>query len=289
MSLTRPSWQDALDHEAPLLLPAAHDALAVKLIELAGFTAFQIGGFALSASRKGFPDLDLTHFGDESEGVHDIIAASSLPVLVDADDGYGDVKNVARTVRGYEALGVSAIFIEDQQAPKKCGHMTGKKVVPGEEMAAKVRTAVGVRENSATFILARTDAIEPHGLDEALRRGELYLKAGADGVYLEGPRSLAELERIGRAFKRTPLAVSILEGGGKTPWLSPRELYDLGFSMVLYPTTILFRVTRAIERALVDLKSGRPMPEDDAVSFGEFEKIIGLAYWQEIETRFQNT
>ncbi len=140
----RPSWKSLLSTKNPLLLPTAHDALTAKLIAQAGFVAYQVGGFALNGSRHGIPDLDLTHFGEERPGVRDIMEASTLPVMIDADDGYGDVKNVFRTVRGYEAMGASAIFIEDQVAPKRCGHIAGKSVVPTEVMVGKIRTAVGV-------------------------------------------------------------------------------------------------------------------------------------------------
>jgi 2-methylisocitrate lyase-like PEP mutase family enzyme len=282
----RPSWKRALGRKGPLILPAAHDALTARLIERAGFRAYQIGGFALSGARHCFPDIDLTHFGEECAGAGDIIAASSLPVLVDADDGYGDVKNVTRTIRGYEAVGASAIFIEDQVAPKKCGHMAGKEVVPAEVMVSKVRAAADARNNPDTFLLARTDAVEPLGVEEAIRRGVLYLKAGADGVFVEGLRNVEEMRRVGRAFKGTPLATTILEGGGKAPWVAPDEMYDLGFSMILYPTSVLFRATRAIERALEDLKEGRPMPADDAVDFDAFEEIVRLHEWAELEARF---
>src|SRR5690348_13759237 len=166
MTKARPAWKDVVARHAPLLLPAAHDALTAKVIERAGFKAYQVGGFALNGARHAFPDLDLTHYGEERDGVRDIIAASTLPVLVDTDDGYGDVKNVTRTVRGYEAMGVSAIFFEDQVAPKRCGHLAGKRVVPPEVMESKVRAAVAARSSPDFFLIARTDAIEAHGMDE---------------------------------------------------------------------------------------------------------------------------
>jgi 2-methylisocitrate lyase-like PEP mutase family enzyme len=285
----RRPWKDLLAGEAPLLLPAAHDALTARIIERAGFPAYQIGGFALIGSRHATPDIDLEHYGEKSDAVRDIIAASPLPVLVDADDGYGDVKNVTRTVQGYEDMGASALFVEDQKAPKKCGHMSGKEVVPPEEMEAKVRAAVAARKRPEFFVIARTDAIEPNGLDDALRRGERYLNAGADGVYLEGARNPEELQRIGRTFRGTPLAVSILEGGGKTPWLPPAELHVMGFNMLLYPTTILFQVARSIEGALANLKAGRPMPAAEAVDMKKFEEIVEEPYWEEIERKFQGS
>lgn len=271
-----------------MLLPAAHDALTARLIERAGFDAYQVGGFALNGARHAFPDLDLAHFGEERDGVPDIIAASSLPVLVDADDGYGDVKNVTRTIVGYGRLGVSALFFEDQRAPKRCGHLEGKEVVPPEVMEAKVRAAVAPRSRPDFFLIARTDAIEPFGVDDALARAERYLKAGADGIFIEGPRTVQEIERIGKSLKGTALLINMFEGGGRTPWLSPDELHALGFSMILFPTTVLFRAVRAVERASDDLKAGRPMPRNEGVDLDAYEKIVGLPQWEEIERRFHH-
>src|SRR3954471_9539257 len=141
----KPTWKELLDREQPLLLPCAHDALSARLIERAGFTAYSIGGFALVGSRYGIPDIGLAAYGEISAGIRDIMAATRLPVLVDCDTGYGDVKNVTHTVQGYEAMGASAIFIEDQVAPKRCGHMAGKDVVPAEQMVAKIRAAASAR------------------------------------------------------------------------------------------------------------------------------------------------
>jgi len=195
INVKRPSWKETLKENAPLLLPVAHDALTARLIEIAGFKAFQVGGFAMVASMHAVPDVDLEHFGEKSNRVYDIIGASSLPVMIDADDGYGDVKNVTRTVLEYLRMGVSALFIEDQQPPKKCGHMSGKKVIPPEEMVNKIKAADSVRNDKDFFILARTDAIAPEGLDKALERAEKYLKAGADGVYLEGVENEKQIKK----------------------------------------------------------------------------------------------
>ena len=235
---------------------AACDALTAKVIELAGYPAYQIGGFALVGSRFGYPDIDLAQFGENSAVMRDTIAASSLPVLVDADNAYGDAKNVTRVVQGYEAMGASAIFLEDQQAPKRCGHMLGKKVIPAEEHVGKLRAAAAARHNPETFIIARTDALAPLGLDEALRRAELYLKAGADGVYIEAVETVEQLEKVGKSARGAPLATSILEGGGRTPWMDPKDLHALGYTMLLYPTTVIFRVTRAIQKAVDGMGTG---------------------------------
>ena len=289
LQIERPTWKQLLAREQPLLLPFAHDALSARLIERAGFAAYGIGGFALVGARYGLPDVGLAGFGEISAGVRDIRSASGLPVLVDCDDGYGDVKNVARTIASYEAMGVSAIFLEDQRAPKRCGHMTGKEVVAAEAMAAKLRAAVAARHSADMFIIARTDARAVHGLDDALRRAEIYLKAGADGLFIEAPQSIDELARVGRAFQGVPQLANMVEGGGRTPVLPPHELFSLGFAMVAYPTTLIFRVARTIEKALADLKASKPAIESEGVDFETFKDITALARWADVEQRFHGT
>ena len=233
--MDRKTWRQLLAEEKPLLLPVAHDALSAKLIELAGFAAYSIGGFPLVGSRHALPDVGLVALGEMSAGMRDIIAASRLPVLIDGDDGYGDVKNVAHTIRTYEAMGASAIFIEDQVAPKRCGHMAGKDVVPADVMEKKLRAAAAARDSKETFLFARTDARGVHGLDEALRRGERYLKAGADGIFIEAPENIDELRKVGETFRHVPQIANMLEGG-RTPLLPPAELHAMGFAIVAYPT-----------------------------------------------------
>ena len=281
----RVSWKKALKTESPLLLPVAHDALTARIIEQAGFHAVQIGGFAVEGARHGVPDVDLTHYAEESAGTRDIMEASSLPVMVDADDGYGDVKNVTHAVRSYIGLGIQGLFIEDQQAPKECGHMEDKKVVPVEQMAAKVKAAVAARQDREFFILARTDALQPEGIDAAIRRAEKYLKAGADGVYVEGPTSESDLKKIGKAFQGEPLATSVLENGGKTPWLPPDQFADMGFTMILYPTTLLFRAARAIDEGVRALGAATPTEPGRGMSMEEFMEVIDLQGWTLFEER----
>ena len=275
-------WREALARERPLLLPGAYDALSAKLIERAGFTAYMVGGFSLIGARHALPDIDLASFGEIAAGVRDAIAGSSLPVLVDIDTGYGDVKNVVRTIRSYEAMGVAAVFMEDQAAPKRCGHLAGKRVVPVEEMERKIRAAAAARDE--LFIIARTDARATHGIDEALRRAERYLKAGADGLFIEAPESVEELAKIGRAFD-APQACNMLRGG-RTPTLSNAELGELGFAMVMHGITPLFRIVPALQETLRLLKGDHLHDAPGAVSFDEFKEIVGLPGWAAIEEEF---
>jgi 2-methylisocitrate lyase-like PEP mutase family enzyme len=283
---SRPTWRALLDEGGPLQLPAAHDALAARLIARAGFKAYQVGGFALAGARYAYPDIDLIHFYEENEAIRQIVSASQLPVLVDAGNGFGDVKNVVRTVRGYEELGVSGIFIEDQTSPITCGQMGKRKVVPVKEMVGKVKAALAARKSADTFIVARTDGRSAENVTEAIKRAEAYRDAGADGVYVEGLRSAAELKRVGKALKGTPLATTLMEGGGQLAWLPPEEIYGYGFQMIMYPTTVLFQMTRAIERALAGLKSAKPMAPGSAVDLDTFEGIVGMPGWQEVEKQF---
>lgn len=284
----RKSWKELLAAAAlPVQLPVAHDALTARLIELAGFEAYQIGGYALSGATHAIPDVDLEKFGEKRFSASWIMEASPLPVLVDIDDGYGDVKNVTRTIQSYIKMGASAIFMEDQRPPKKCGHMDDKKVVEREVMVQKIKAAVSARERHDLFLLARTDAIGPEGLDNAIGRAKAYLDAGADGVYLEGPTSPEQLEKIGKELQGVPLATSILEDGGKTPWVSPKDLKAMGYTMILYPTTVIFQVTRTIGRALHQLKEGKPLHASQAVNMDQFMDIVDLPYWKDMEEKFE--
>lgn len=283
---TRTSWKTLLGEGGPLLLPAAHDALTARLIARAGFRAYQVGGFALAGTRYAYPDIDLVHFYEENEAIRQIVAASPLPVVVDGGNGFGDVKNVTRTVRGYEELGVAAIFIEDQTSPITCGQMGQRAVVSVREMEGKIGAALAARRNADTFFLARTDGRSAKDVNEAIRRGKAYRDAGADGLYIEGLRSHAELDRVGKALAGTPLATTMMEGGGQLAWIAPAEIHEAGFAMIMYPTTLLFQITRTMERALSALKAGRPMSEKAAVTLDAFEEIVGLSSWRAIEEKF---
>jgi 2,3-dimethylmalate lyase len=218
-----------------------------------------------------------------SGAVRDILQAVDLPVLVDADDGDGDVKNVVHTVQTYERMGVGAIMIEDQTWPKRCGHMAGKSVIPIDDAEAKIRAAVAERQNPDTFILARTDARSVHGLDEALRRAARYLKAGAHGLFIEAPESVDEMAIIARRFD-VPQLVNPLEGG-RSPILSPTEYGELGFRMIGYGVTLLLRAAKAMQSAIEDIR--RCERTDAGVSFEEFKDVVGFAEWARIEETYR--
>jgi 2,3-dimethylmalate lyase len=280
----KPTWRELLAREKPLVLPGAHDALSARLIEQAGFAAYVIGGYPLVGARYGLPDLGLVGLGEMAAGIRDIMSATSLPVLIDGDHGYGDVKNVTRTIQTYEDMGASAIFIEDQVAPKRCGHMAGKDVIPTELMEQKLRAAAAARRSKDTFLIARTDARAVHGLDEALRRAARYVKAGADGIFVEAPLTVEELARIGREVE-VPQFCNMLTGG-RTPILTNKELYDMGFEMVVHGITLVMKVARTMRDALEELKADRLSFQNDSVTFEEFKKIMKFSDWAEVEDRF---
>jgi 2,3-dimethylmalate lyase len=208
-----------------------------------------------------------------------------LPVLVDGDNGYGDAKTAVHVLHTYERMGAGAIFFEDQVSPKRCGHMAGKQLMPPERMAANLRAVSGERMRPDTFIIARTDARELHGLDEALRRGERYLRAGADGLFIEAPASLEELARVGGAFAGVPQLANMLEGG-RTPLLPPAELGRLGFSMAIYGISLLMHATRAMQGVLAELARGGVGFAGRGTGFKEYKDMVGFDQWSQIESRY---
>ena len=279
------TFRELVASERPLVLPGAHDALSALLIEQAGFKAFFIGGCPVAGVRYGLPDIGLLGGREFADAYRDIIAVTRLPVLVDADNGYGDHKNVVHLVHSLERLGAQALFFEDQVSPKRCGHIAGKALVTTTEMESKIRAAAGERSNPDTFIIARTDAREVVGMDEALRRGERYLRAGADGLFIEAPVSVEEMERIGRAFD-VPLLANMLEGG-RTPILKPAQLEALGFRIVIYGISLLMRATRNMQQTLQDILAGEMKLTGTGVSFDEYKDIVGMREWSRIEDSYR--
>lgn len=282
--MSAPTIRELVKTEKPLVLPGAHDALSALLIKQAGFKGFFIGGFQTAGARYGLPDIGLCQLGEFSAAFRDIINACDLPVMVDADNGYGDVKNAVHVLHTYERMGVQALFMEDQVSPKRCGHMAGKQVVPTEEMEAKIRALAANRLNPDTFIVARTDARALYGMDEALRRAERYVRAGADGVFIE---SMLDEEEMARAVREidTVHVANMLEGG-VTPILKPSVLGEMGYGIALYGITLLLRITRTMQLALADLKSGELKLVGTGASFEEYTRIVGLDRWREIEQKF---
>src|ERR1700738_4881851 len=273
----------AVQEKRILVVPGAHDALSARLIKKLGFETYFIGGFSAVGARYGVPDLGLKAFGDISAAVRDIMSACDLPVFVDGDDGYGDVKNVVHTVQSYERMGVSAILIEDQQWPKRCGHMVGKKVVPVELGEAKIRAACSERINPETWILARTDARAVYDLDEAMRRAERYVRAGADGIFIEAPRSIEELQRIGKAFDIPQICNPLM--GGHTPILTMDELGELGFNCAVLGLDTVMHAAKAIEAVLLDMKSGKFAHRNDGMDFEEYKKVVGFDHWASLDRK----
>jgi 2-methylisocitrate lyase-like PEP mutase family enzyme len=278
------TFNQLLQEEKPLPLVAVHDALSAQLVERAGFKAYSIGVFGLIGCRYLLSDVGIASFGEIVEGIRDTMSGSSLPVLVDGDDGYGDVKNITRTVEVYEEMGVAGIVFEDQTNPKRCGHMAGKSVVSIEQAKRKLEAALAARKNPDLFIVARTDARAVHGLDDALRRGEEFLKLGVDGLFVEAPQSIEELEIIGRSFDE-PLVVN-MAAGGRTPILPQKELARMGFSIILYAGTMLFRAAKAMQETVASLKKGDIEPDDYYLTFKEMTDIFGLSKWAAIDDKY---
>ena len=270
-----------------VLAPGCYDALGARLVEEAGFPAAYMTGFGSSASRLGRPDVGLMSLPEMVDNARRIVQAVDIPVIADADTGYGNPINVIRTVREYEAAGVSAIHLEDQVMPKKCGHLEGKELVPARDMVAKVEAAVAARRSPDFLIIARTDARAVEGLEAALERARMYAEAGADGLFVEAPQSEAEIEAVARAFPDVPLLFNYAEGG-KTPAVKYDRLRSLGFSIVIFPLTLLFVATQAMRAALARVKAdGTPIELlPSLLPFDEFVSFIGLPEMRELELRF---
>ena len=265
-----------------LVVPGGGSPLELKLIEQSGFEAGYISGYATAAARYGLPDIGLAAYAEIEDMVLATRRVTDLPLIVDCDTGYGDVANVHRTVRGMEMLGVAAIQLEDQAWPKRCGHMEGKIVEPREVAVRKIHAAIAARRNPDTLIIARTDSAGPHGLDEALERCRRFKDAGADVLFVDGPRE-GELERVGRELSG-PLLANMSETG-KTPLFSAAELEQMGFAIALFPSSTVRLTIRAVTDFLSDLKqSGDSRPwVGRMASLAETNQALGLDDLQKFE------
>jgi carboxyvinyl-carboxyphosphonate phosphorylmutase len=280
-------FRELLSASELIQAPGAYDCLSARLIEAAGFPAVYMTGFGTSAAYLGRPDVGLLGMSEMVDNARRIVDAVAVPVIADADTGYGSPINVIRTVQAYERAGVAGVHIEDQAAPKKCGHLEGKQLVPAAEMAQKVRAAVSARTSSDFIIIARTDARAVEGLDRALERAHLYRDAGADILFVEAPETEREIETIAQNLRGTPLLFNWAEGG-KTPPVSLETLRQLGFHIVIFPISTLLVAAQAITDALRTIKQeGTPLSAMAHMTpFREFVNSLGFAEIRELEKRF---
>ncbi len=260
-----------------IVVPGAYDALSARIAARAGARAVYMTGFGVAGSALGLPDIGLMSADEMIARVRALAAAAApVPLIADGDNGHGGPLNAARLARAYEQAGAQCIQIEDQVFPKRCGHMEGKEVVPLAEAAARIRAAAGARASRDFKIMARTDARATHDLDEALRRGETFLKAGADILFIEAPRDVEELARVARVFGGVPLVANMVEDG-KTPYLPAEALAELGYKIALFPISALLAAAARLEDVYARLAGGEGLPPDERrVTFRHYNEIVGL-------------
>jgi 2-methylisocitrate lyase-like PEP mutase family enzyme len=274
------SLRERLSDPRILIAIGAHDGLTATLAERAGVEAVYQGGYAVAAHHHGLPDIGLVGLSDVAESLRRMTAVASVPVIVDADTGYGSEPGVRRSVLQLESAGAAAIQIEDQVFPKRCGHMEGKSVIAPDEMVLKVRAALSARRNPDTLIIARTDALQVHGLDDAIERCNTYAEAGADVTFVDAPRSREQLEEIARRVDG-PLLSNMSETG-RTPPLTADELQRLGYSIVIFPSTQTWLFARVYQELLDEvMTTGTSMGmHDRMMPFDEVNELLGLSRWQ---------
>jgi len=270
-----------------LPMPCCFDALSGKMIEQAGFSLTFMSGFAASASRIGAPDLGLMSYGEVVDHARNITDATSIPLIADGDTGYGNAMNVIRTVSGLAKAGCAGVLIEDQLAPKRCGHTPGKEVVGREEAFDRIKAAVDARENGDDIlIMARTDANHTYGLTEALERAQKFHDLGADILFVEAPKNEEEMKQICSELPGCKMA-NIVEGG-LTPNIPMTELNEMGYQIAAYPLTLLSASMRAMKNALANLKSDTPR-DKDILNFSELRDIIGFEEYYEISSQYETS
>ncbi len=271
-----------------LLAPGAYDPLSARIVEEAGFEAVYLTGSGVSVGHLGLPDIGLATMTEMVEQVRRIAAAVQIPLIADADTGYGNALNVRRTVREYEAAGAAALHLEDQEFPKRCGHLEGKRVIPAETMVARIRAACEARRDPDLVIIARTDARAMLGLSEAIRRAAVYGAAGADVLFVEAPMGEAEIEAVAGALQGVPLLIN-LGGGGKTPMLRASRLDALGFRIAIYPGDLQKAAIRAMREVATALaREGTTAGlAHRMVSFEERFELVGLSRLRELEERYR--
>ncbi len=279
--------RDLLVANRPVLAPGSHDALSARLVEQAGFEAVYMGGFATTASLLGRPDVGLLGGSEMIDNARRIVQAVDLPVIADADTGYGNPINAIRTVRDYEQAGVAAIHLEDQVIPKRCGHMSGKSVVPVEDMLAKLRAAVAARTDPDFVLIARTDALALEGVDAAIDRARRYADAGADMLWVEAPTTEGEIERIATELDRHAVLLNWVEHG-RTPSIGIDRIRQLGFALVLFPIGSVLSMMAGLREHLAYVRAhGTPAGRLEKLpTFAQFTDAVGLGEIEGLERRF---
>lgn len=275
--------RELLAKDQILMAPGAYDVWSAKLIEQAGVPAVYMTGYGVSASTLGMPDIGLMSFAEILDVARHMAAAVQIPLIADADNGYGNVLNVVRTVREYEQAGVAGIQLEDQVLPKRCGHMEGKQLISKEEMVAKIRAAAYARQNPDTVLIARTDAVAVNGFEDAIDCAIAYREAGADVLFVEAMQTREQVETAGRRVQ-APLFANMVEGG-KTPLYPADRLYEMGFRIVIYPVSTLYTATKAVREALATLRQTGDLTriQEQAESFRDFNRMIGLESYRNLE------
>lgn len=270
-----------------LVAPGVFDGISARIADQMGFEALYMTGYGTVASHLGLPDAGIASYTDMVSRVKVLADTAKTPLMADGDTGYGGLLNVQYTVRGYEAAGAVAIQLEDQEFPKKCGHMLGRRVVPLDDMVDKIKVAVASRDSADFLIIARTDARTTHGLDEALRRADAYAKAGADILFVESPESLEEMRTIGRSFDK-PLMANMVEGG-RTPLADRETLEEIGYSIAIFPGLGFLAAGAALQKVYRHLKEHGSSVGGDAplYKFAEFSDLMGFREVTEFDKTYR--
>jgi len=278
-----------LKSKKPFVIPGVYDALGAKIAQKVGFNAMFQTGYGTSATLFGMPDYGFVGSAETVDNARRICRAVSAPVIVDADTGYGNVLSVWKLVKELEAAGAKGIFLEDQKWPKRCGHMQGKEVTKQEEYTEKLSAAIDARESKDFIIVARTDARATKGLDEAIQRGKQNKKIGADAIFVEAPRSLDEMKRIGKEIN-APLVANMIEGGA-TPLNSAETLNKIGFNIILYPLSVLYANTFATMSILKELKQtgNTSNYKQKIVNFDQFNDLVELSKFRKMEKKYKKS
>ncbi|MGE0734898.1 MAG: oxaloacetate decarboxylase [Alphaproteobacteria bacterium] len=267
--------------------PGIFEMISAKIADSMGFSALYMTGYGTVASYLGLPDAGLATYSDMVNRVTRICEITQTPLIADGDTGYGGLLNIEHTIKGYERAGAAIIQIEDQEFPKKCGHTPGRRVIPMADAVAKIKVAVASRDSKDFLIMARTDARGAHGLDEALKRGEAFAKAGADIIFIESPQSIAEMEKVGKTFAGLPLIANMVEGG-MTPVLPKAELQRIGYSLVIYPGTGFLAMSASLRKVYGHiLKTGSSVGADVALDdFANFSAFMGFQHVWDFEKKW---